>query len=306
MFVRKNGTAIEVWTPAKLNLTLEVFARRSDGFHEIESLMATISLYDTLRFSSRDSGHLEMQIDDQRRGTKDLIPADDSNLALRALHQLRVIHQEKRGGGLRLTKRIPVAAGLGGGSSDAAAALVAGNLAWQLGLGLEKLREIGATLGSDVPFFLHPSPAICRGRGELISAGPAIGRSHFVVAKPPAGLSTAAVYGNCQPAAHNAAQQQSDPGPQDGSRVMDCHALSRLLTNRLQPAAGRLSPWVGRMQEAFRRVNIAAQQMSGSGTAFFGICRHAKHAVQIANRLRSMGIEQVAVATNCRGFVLST
>ena len=306
MFVRKNGTAYEVWTPAKLNLTLEVVARRSDGFHEIESLMTTISIYDTLRFSRRDSCHLEIQIVDQRRGTSDLVPSDDSNLALQALRHLHVINEKKCGGYLHLTKRIPVAAGLGGGSSDAAAALVAGNLAWQLGLGLEKLRELGAMLGSDVPFFLHPSPAICRGRGEQISAGPAIGRSHFVVAKPPVGLSTAEVYGSCQPAAPDGSRGPSAWGRRAGTHVMDGQEVSRLLTNKLQPAAERLSPWIGRMQEAFRRVNVAAHQMSGSGTAYFGICRNAKHAGQTAHRLRSMGIEQVAVATNCRGFVLST
>ena len=129
------------------------------------------------------------------------VPRDGKNLVLRAVELVRRRTGTKQGARLRLIKRIPTAAGLGGGSSDAAAALVAANLGWKLGLSLPELAALAAELGSDVPFFLNRGPAVCRGRGERIEPADGLGLMNFVVVRPPEGLATAAVYGVCRPAA---------------------------------------------------------------------------------------------------------
>ena len=141
-------------------------------------------------------------------------------------------------------KRIPAAAGLGGGSSDAAAALVAANEGWRLGRSREELAAWAAELGSDVPFFLAGSSAVCRGRGERVEPVVEFGAMSFVVVYPPEGLSTAAVYGACRPAE----EARSSRPLLEALKRGDWRQAGRRLWNRLQPAAEALSPWVGRLQ----------------------------------------------------------
>ena len=193
-------------------------------------------------------------------------------------------------------KRIPAAAGLGGGSSDAAAALVAANLGWKLGLSDAELAAAAAQLGSDVPFFLSGGPAVCRGRGERIEPVEELGALDFVVARPPAGLATAAVYDACRPAERPRvlAPLLEALGGGDRSRA------GKLLWNRLQPAAERLSPWIARLREAFAKEDFLGHRMSGSGTAYFGLCRHARQARRLARRLLAGGVGGVFAVQTCR------
>lgn len=150
--------------PAKINLTLEVLGRRNDGFHEVATLMQTISLADHISFS--DSDDLELQVSGPESAG---VPADTSNLALRAAVALREAAATPLPGVcITIEKQIPAAAGLGGGSSDAAAVLRGLNHRWKLGLPPEVLSRIAATLGSDVPFFLYGGAALATGRGEQI------------------------------------------------------------------------------------------------------------------------------------------
>jgi 4-diphosphocytidyl-2-C-methyl-D-erythritol kinase len=197
---------------------------------------------------------------------------------------------------LRLVKRIPAAAGLGGGSSDAAAALVAANEGWQLGRSHDELAEWAAELGSDVPFFLVGGPAVCRGRGERVAPVAGLGLLHFVVVRPPAGLSTAAVYGVCRAAA----QPQAALPLIDALRRGDWQQAGRRLLNRLQPAAETLSPWVKRLEEEFSQLDFLGHGMSGSGTSYFGLCRHARHARRSARRLEANGVGSVFAVRSCR------
>src|SRR5271166_3733614 len=176
MQIHRDAVGIVVQTPAKLNLFFEVLGKRSDGYHEIETLMCPISWYDTLCFRESSSEDLELEC---QRGSAasgrigfEEVPRDGRNLVLRAVDLVRRRTGTKQGARLRLIKRIPTAAGLGGGSSDAAAALVAASLGWKLGLSLPELASLAAELGSDVPFFLNRGPAVCRGRGERIEPTP--------------------------------------------------------------------------------------------------------------------------------------
>ncbi|HEY2760107.1 MAG TPA: hypothetical protein VGI75_05170, partial [Pirellulales bacterium] len=215
MQIRRCATGIEVAAPAKVNLFFEVLSQRGDGYHEIETLMLPIGLYDTLILEDEPAEDVVMTTrwaigNRTQRSSKaqclmqslsdeaETIPTGDENHAVRAIRLLAEAAGIVRGAKLRLIKRIPMAAGLGGGSSDAAAALMAANLAWRLNWSIAQLAKIAAKVGSDVPFFLYGGAAVCRGRGEQIELVDGIGGLHLVVVKPPAGLSTPAVYRDCR------------------------------------------------------------------------------------------------------------
>lgn len=302
MHIRRSAVDLVVQAPAKLNLFFEVFAKRSDGYHEIETLMCPIDLYDTLHFQEDPHGQLELRC---RRvlgaggpGGRGLheVPEGPDNLVLRAVELVRRRAGVRRGAKLRLVKRIPAAAGLGGGSSDAAAALVAANEGWQLGRSREELAQWAAELGSDVPFFLVGGPAVCRGRGERVTPVHGLGTLNFVVVRPPEGLATAAVYGVCRPAAEPQAAGPLIEALQRG----DASRASRRLLNRLQPAAETLSPWIKRLQQEFSQLDFWGHGMSGSGTSYFGLCRHARHARRSARRLEAHGVGAVFAVRSCR------
>jgi 4-diphosphocytidyl-2-C-methyl-D-erythritol kinase len=225
-----------------------------------------------------------------------VLPEGRENLVLRAVDLLRQQAGVDSGATLRLVKRIPIAAGLGGGSSDAAAALLAANQGWGLGRSLEELAQMAAQLGSDVPFFLVGSAAICRGRGERVEPVAIPAAMHFVVVYPPEGLSTAAVYNVCRPANR---PRTLAPLLEALARG-DIKQVGRLLFNRLQPAAEKLSPWIGRLRRRLACEDCLGHGMSGSGTSYFGLCRHARHARRVARRLQANGLGSVFAVQSCR------
>jgi len=292
MEIRRLTVGVVVHAPAKLNLFFEVLGKRRDGYHEIETLMVPVDLYDTLYFKEEPSG--QVSLDCQRvsgrwasNGPEPMeVPKGAANLVVQAVKLLRRRAGLRRGAVLRLVKRIPIAAGLGGGSADAAAALVAANTGWGLNWPQTRLARLAAELGSDVPFFLRRGPAICRGRGEQVQPVSGLTLLHFVVVRPPEGLSTPDVYGACRPA------QQ----PRRVQPVVDALArgnlaeTGRLLFNRLQPAAKRLSPWIERLENLLARQDCLGNLMTGSGTCYFGLCRHARQARRAAKRLEANGV----------------
>jgi len=313
MIVREGESRIEVWAPAKLNLSLEVLARRDDGFHEIETLMVPISLWDTVEFwasptpepldrglPTQDNRTLRFVV---RRGkdsrgaqaTPEEIPEGADNLVVRAVELLRRRAGIETGGTIRLTKRIPLAAGLGGGSSDAAAALAAANLGWRVGYSPARLAALAAELGSDIPFFFACSPAICRGRGERVEPIDRLGPLHFVVVHPPEGLSTADVYRHCQ-----AASRPREVAPLvDALRVANLGRAGRLLVNRLQAPAARLSSSILQLKEEFTKHGFLGHQLSGSGTSYFGLSPTARHARRAAARLNARGLGRTYAVRTC-------
>ncbi len=229
------------------------------------------------------------------------LPLGDSNIVVRALELLREQSGCLAGARVELVKRIPVAAGLGGGSSDAAAALRLGNHVWQLGWKHDQLAELAAELGSDVPFFLYDRAAFCRGRGERVEPLPAMPRLHFVILKPLQGISTAEVYRAhaALTAADGAARENSAQNLLSTARSGCWGNLRRWMTNRLQAAAAVISPWVEEARVVFARLDCVGHQLSGSGSAYFGICRHAHHAQRLAGILRSQGLGFVYTTSSC-------
>jgi 4-diphosphocytidyl-2-C-methyl-D-erythritol kinase len=306
-----SGAAFVVETPAKLNLFLELLAKRPDGFHELETLMTAINIYDRLYVTGLAEGQIQLTcrwasgmeaLAASRNGIDaaanlDVLPIGSDNIVWKAVQQLRHRAGVAAGIAIHLVKRIPSAAGLGGASSDAAAALVAANRLWRLGWTREGLADIAADIGSDVPFFLaRRTPgsgmAICRGRGEQIE--PLIGMPdmHFVLTRPPVGLSTPMVYQHCQVPAEPASVEPLVDVLRRGDGL-----VGRWLVNRLQPPAEELSPWIRRLSALFARMDCLGHQMSGSGSSYFGICRSARQARCLASRLRAAGFGLTFQAT---------
>lgn len=264
-----------VAAPAKLNLFLEVLGKRPDGYHELATLLVAIDLADDLAFAPADGVDIALTCDDPGLTT------GPDNLILRAARRLREETGSTAGAAIRLTKRIPWAAGLGGGSSDAAAALVGLNELWKLGLSVAELARIGAGLGSDVPFFLGGPAAWCTGRGEVIAPvepGPSL---DFVLVKPAEGLSTADVYRRLKVPAE----------PRDGAAAKralaagDIDGLGAALFNRLQEPAFELSPAAADWHRRLTECGTAGALLTGSGSALFALCRNPQEARRVHDDL---------------------
>ncbi len=306
-----SGDSVRVDCSAKLNLFLEVLGKRDDGFHEIETLMSAVSLYDTLYFSRAATGDIQLSCEwaaglDARQQTSagalsgclGELPPPDQNIVWKAVTRLRQEAGIDAGATLRIIKRIPAMAGLGGASSNAAAALLAANDVWQLNWSRKRLARLAAELGCDIPFFLAArgrgaAMAVARGRGEQIEALSHSAKLHFVIVRPPAGLSTPEVYRACQPAEHPVGLSRLVGALRIGNPIQ----VGASLFNRLQSAASQRSPWIERMRAAFNHLDCLGHAMSGSGTSYFGIFRSARHAAHHAVRLRSTRLGYVFTAT---------
>jgi 4-diphosphocytidyl-2-C-methyl-D-erythritol kinase len=283
MLIRRQPAGLVVRTPAKVNLHLEVLRRRDDGYHDLATLMVAVNLYDTLEFTEDPSGAVRLQCD------HDNLSAGPDNLVCRAAEAVRRRAGHAGGVTIRLRKRIPLAAGLAGGSSDAAATLAGLNRLWALGWDRALLAELGAGLGSDVPFFFSTPAAWCTGRGERAEPF-GLGRPlDFVLVCPPVGLSTAEVFRDLTVPV----EPQSGREVRDAARAGDVEELGRRLFNRLQPVAERLCPAVADARERLARLGPAGQLMSGSGSTVFALCRDAGEALRVA---RSLGQAREAVA----------
>lgn len=276
MLIEQVADSVVVWAPAKVNLHLEVLARRSDGYHEIETLMVTVSLHDTLVFKEESSGEISLVCSDPALST------GPENLVQRAATLLQQRTGCRRGAFIQLIKRIPLSAGLAGGSTDAAAALAGLDRLWRLGLSRQELVQLAAELGSDVAFFLVSPAAWCTGRGERVSPLHPGRTIWLVLLCPPVGLSTAEVYRNVQ--------VPSAPVPGEAIQQAFIHGqieeLGKRLHNRLQPAAEQLCPLLTQGLRELIRLGPAGAAMSGSGTSLFALCRDSRQALRLAQVFR--------------------
>lgn len=311
MHLRRLATHVEVLAPAKINLFLEVLGKRSDGYHELETVLVAVTLYDTLIFRPRRDARIVLEYrwadgcsatetsrQRQSDGTCDAvfgdIPAGPENLVWRAIERLREAAGVESGASVQLVKRIPAAAGLGGASSDAAAALVAASEAWNLHWPRQRLTELAAELGSDVPFFLTSGAAVCRGRGERIEPLMAP-RLQAVVVRPPVGLSTPHVFRDCRPVHQPVGAARLVAKLERG----DANAVGQEMVNGLQSAAASLTPWIKTLEDEFQKQGVNGHQMSGSGSSYFGLCQTARQARRVAARLRGRNLGAVfATATS--------
>ena len=248
---------------AKLNLGLEVLGRRGDGYHEIATVFQELDLAD--RLSIEPAGGFSLEV------AGNAISAGPENLVWRAGDLLARSCGVALGARLRLDKRIPVQAGLGGGSSDAAAALAGLNRLWSTGLSVPDLMELGARLGSDVPFFLVGGTAMGLGRGDEICPLPDLPPLWVALVTPPRGLSTAAVYRGAQASLTGFGKSNI---MKRFSRFYLCgEGLEELVRNDLQPAAAALHPAVEAHCRSLREAGALGAALSGSGSAVYGLFR---------------------------------
>jgi 4-diphosphocytidyl-2-C-methyl-D-erythritol kinase len=310
MFFRSDDPPRIARAPAKLNLYLEITGQRGDGYHELETLMVPICLADGLWFQATTpaeenvAGSIELEVRSRFAvrppPQESSVPAGSNNLIVRALELLQNRSGCPFGARVGLVKHIPMAAGLGGGSSDAAAALRLANIGWKLHWDTDRLAELAAEIGSDVPFFVYGGAAICRGRGERVERVPSMPTLHFVIVKPPSGLSAADVYRSYD------RLSESERFAGDGSSVSSKITgrrwgdLVHWMRNRLESAAALLTPWVYQARKVFGELDFIAHQLSGSGSAYFGVCRHAQHARRLASILRTRQLGLVYATRSCQ------
>ena len=301
MLCQPSTRSLRVLAPAKLNLFLRVVGRRDDGFHELETLMSMIGIYDTLIFEPQSTPEISLQVQQAGPRTRltsdsETIPTGPENLVYRAADLLRKHAGVSRGVKISLQKRIPSAAGLGGGSSDAAATLAALNRFWELSLSREELIGLAAQLGSDIGFFLGGSSfAVCRGRGEIVEPMDFTTSFHVVVARPETGLSTPAVFKRFRPVASATTVDEFA----ESLKLPGYQHMVRLLLNHLQPPAEELNGEVRQLREHFERLPVIAHQMSGSGSSYFGLCASAHQARFVAAKLRAWGVPWVQATRTC-------
>ena len=272
---------------AKVNLTLEALSRRDDGFHNIASVVQTIDLCDELTFAPSD--RLTLRCNVPSLETPD-------NLALRAAELLRESAGCSEGVEISLEKGIPMAAGLGGGSSDAAATLIALNELWGLGLGRDELVPLAAALGSDVTFFLTGGTAMMEGRGEVVRGLTNIATTHLVLLVPPDEVpaKTATLYRRLTPShytdgmasAELAASIEAGRGPEDS-----------LLFNVFEAVADEVFPRLEEYRGALREAGAGSVHLSGSGPTLFALCGSLEEATTLADGLRRAGYEPYVACT---------
>lgn len=309
MLLRATRDGCLALAPAKINLSLEILGKRPDGYHELRTVMAPLRWYDTLRLARGvdsaspgvidDAGlRCQLRVIEPARGAGGA-PADASNLVVRALAAVAARAGRPLSVTATLFKRIPSQAGLGGGSSDAAAAIVGANRLWDLGLSLDELRAIGASLGSDVPFFVEVMAsngqhraACAEGRGERLRCVPSRSVA-CVVIKPREGLSTPEVYSNVM--ADDFGDHRSAPAAIEGLATGAWRRVAGRLTNALQAAAARCGAFVEELHAAFRGLPVLAHQLSGSGSAYFALCANRRVALRVAAAARTKKLGQVAV-----------
>jgi len=273
---------------AKVNLALEVLGKRADGYHDIATVMHAVDLFDRLELEAAPT--LSLETDDPA------LPTDEGNLVLRAAMLLRQAAGVEAGARIRLVKNIPVAAGLGGGSSDAAAALCGLNRLWRLGWRQPKLAELAVRLGMDVPFFLGRGPALATGRGEILERLQTGGGYALVLVNPGVPLSTREVYDRVP-----VGWRVEPVGTRrlvEALRTRSAARVAAALTNNFEGFVAPILPAIERMKAALMAAGALGVAMSGSGPTVFAMARSLDHARQIRRRVTRGGWSCWAVRTH--------
>jgi len=273
---------LTVFSPAKVNLYLRILGKRPDGYHELETVMLPLDFGDEIALGPREDG-LTLECDNPS------LPTDDSNLALRAARRLAERCGVKRGAEIALTKCTPLAAGLGGGSSNAAAVLVGLNQLWGLQVDNSVLHELAAGMGSDINFFMAGGAALCRGRGEQTEAIPCKLSASVLLVNPGFGISTKWAYGSWAKAAAESRLTVSPPPVSLLLRALaedDLAGVSRCLFNSLEAPSIRKFPVLELIKKAMCGNGASGALMSGSGATIFGLFDDPKAAEKSGQRVR--------------------
>ena len=248
---------------AKINLGLDVLRRREDGYHEVKMIMQTVDIYDVLTFVKAPADVFRLSVDSAQ------IPDDDNNLVLKAARLLFATAGIDAGVEVTLQKNIPVAAGMAGGSTDAAATLIGLNALYDLRFTTEQLQEIGVKLGADIPYCIMGGTALSRGIGEILRPLPAPPQAHLVIAKPDLMISTKYVYENLH--ANSLKVHPNIDGMIEALSNQDLIKMCSLMGNVLETVTEKENPIITQIKDLMKEQGATGALMSGSGPTVFGI-----------------------------------
>ena len=271
---------LKIQARAKINWTLDVVGVLPNGYHDLDMLMQSVTLCDQM--TMEDAPELTLLV----RGSGGFVPADESNLVLRAARALQQHTGCAKGARITLRKYIPVAAGMGGGSSDAAAALKGLNVLWGLGLSDDTLEEIGLTIGADVPFCIRGGLQRAQGVGEKLTPLTLKRPLYIVAFQPCRGLSTKEVFTSLH---EDGIRDEDRPDNEAAQRALkngDVRLLGRSLGNVLEPVSRRLRPDIDKAIRDIEAAGAVGARMTGSGSAVFGVFLHAGACRKAAQELQ--------------------
>ncbi len=275
---------------AKINIGLDVLRRRADGYHEVKMIMQTVDIYDELVLERRKEPGIELRMDNSE------LPSGGDNLICRAADLLFREKKITEGVNISLTKRIPIAAGMAGGSADAAAALRGVNELFDLGYSLTELQALGVGLGADIPYCLAGGTMLSEGIGEILTPLPAPPAAHLVIAKPDINVSTAFVYGNLH--ADRLAWHPDIDGMIAALQKGDLDGITGRLGNVLETVTVKAHPVIEQIKELLRKQGAENALMSGSGPTVFGIFKEKETAARAAEAVeRGRLAKQIFVTT---------
>lgn len=276
---------VQVRMPAKINISLKVGPPRADGFHELATVFHAVSLYDIVTVSERPAGKgLSLTC-----GSKG-VPEDATNLAWRAAELLAAEAGRTPDLHITIAKGIPTAGGMAGGSADCAGTLLAINELWQLGLSRDRLVELGAVLGSDVPFCVAGGTALGTGRGEMLTPVLARGEYHWVIATAGSELATPTVFRQLDAMRPDAPEPRVSETVMSALRTADVRALGRALENDLQAPALALKPTLRRTLDAGMEAGALGALVSGSGPTCVFLVRDNEHGIDVQVALTASGV----------------
>ena len=264
----------------KINLGLDVLRRREDGYHEVRMIMQTVGLYDVLTMKKRKDDKIEMTCN------LSFLPTDERNLVYKAVKLIKDKYHIKDGVEINLSKRIPVAAGMAGGSSNCAAALKGMNQLFDLGLSIDELCEIGVTLGADVPYCIWGGTALSEGIGEKLSRVDAMPDCYILIAKPGISVSTAFVYKNLDLPALS--KNPDIDGMLECLKEKDLTGICNRLENVLETVTIKEYPIIEKVKKHLMDQGAKGALMSGSGPTIFAIFEDKKTADDAMESLRSI------------------
>lgn len=256
---------MQLSAPAKINLTLDVLGRRADGYHELCSIMQTVSLCDTVRVEAVRAAETAIAV----KTDKGYLPADERNTAYKAAAAFLKAAGMTADIRIAIQKRIPVGAGLGGGSADAAAVLRALDLLLHAGLTAEAMNQLAASVGADVPFALHGGCAVAEGIGDRLTHLPVMTELPMVLCKPRPSASTKAIFEKLDAAGVTA--HPDTEGAVRAIRSNDRYELAERLGNVLEPVTSAIRPVVSEIRRSLLQAGALGACMTGTGTAVFGI-----------------------------------
>ena len=271
---------VKVKCPAKLNLYLDITHRMPNGYHIMEMVMQAVNLFDTVYLTLNDTGEVTLSMEDSP------IPADQTNLAWRCARLLLDETQSRHGVEIRIHKEIPSEAGLGGGSADGAGVLVGLNALLGSPLRTERLIELGARVGSDIPFCIQGGTAMVRGYGEILEALEPLDDCRILIAKPAKGVPTA----ECFARYDASGKPYGIPGTpliKKAINADDLSAVCKLLYNALEEAADL--PEVQEIRQIMLESGAAGSRMTGSGSAVFGIFPRSEQLENASRTLKKLG-----------------